>query len=347
MKEQIDSAICHLESAHARLLEEFQAVKMKLEILTHLSDGLIFITTAGRITLFNPAAAAITGYAQNEILESLYWDHFSDTLFGFSMRSALKNQTVCHRAYLTLGTSKEVEISTSNVPKKGLLLLMHDRTEQQQLEKSLHQSERLKELGEMAATLAHEIRNPLGGIEGFAQLLKRDLQRTDHQKMIQAILEGTRTLNHLVTNVLDYARPLQLHFTPTDLVTLVKETIAFASFEQPIQFHASVKNQMLSLDKDRIKLVLLNLFRNAFESGAKCVEVELTQEYLSITDNGEGIEKEHLEKIFTPFFTTKPTGTGIGLAEAAAVIQAHNGAIEVNSKKGEGTTFKIKLPRIA
>jgi signal transduction histidine kinase len=199
----------------------------------------------------------------------------------------------------------------------------------------------------MAATLAHEIRNPLGGIEGFAQLLKQDLKEPSHQQMVAAILEGSRLLNNLVTEVLSYARPMRLHFAPIDLVVLVKESLALAatSFRMPTcSFKSAFTTYPLSLDEEHIKCTLLNVLRNAAEAGGTLVNIELTAEgALIVKDNGEGIAQKDLKKIFTPFFTTKTHGTGLGLAHSLAIIKAHNGTLEVCSEVGKGTQLIIKL----
>lgn len=337
-----------LELAYSALKREFQALKASQEaslrtlelIISHLPEGLVFITQEGVVTLFNPAAQSILDLPGSPPLQTPYAQIFADTLFGFSMAQALSGKPGHKRIILTLNEEKEIEISTSHIPDLGLLLLLRDRTEIQKLEDSLAHTERLKELGEMAATLAHEIRNPLGGIEGFAELLKRDLERPDHQKMIQAILKGTQTLNHLVSNVLDYARPLKLHFTPVDLVTLVEEVIALASQDLSacLRFKTAYSSLIFSLDHGRIMLVIYNLLKNAEEAEATTIEIELTEEKsLVIKDNGRGISPKALSKIFTPFFTTKAKGTGLGLAEAQSVINAHGGTLQLFSDEGKGS----------
>lgn len=333
-----------LEQAHTDLLERFTQLRAKLDTyhqtLEHISDGLIFVTLKGEITLFNRAAAAITGEALE--LPATYWNHFSDALFGFPLGYALKNGHTPGRILLSFSNGKEVEVAPTYIPDKGLLLLLNDRTELKQLETSVQQSDRLKALGEMAATLAHEIRNPLGGIEGFASLLKRELEEPKQQEMVRAILEGSRSLNTLVTNVLDYARPLTLHFEPTDLAALIAETMALAQASGLMCSAVIEKQRTSSVDRKRLQLVLLNLVRNACEAGATHVEIILTSGgKIEVHDNGEGMSVQEQEKIFTPFFTTKTTGTGLGLAEAYNVMKAHGGSLTVESSPGHGTKMII------
>ncbi len=337
-----------LEFAYDALQRQFLTLKDTLQgslqtlekIVMHMNDGLMFVSLDGQITLFNPAAAQILEADLEAILNGRYWDHFSDTLFGFSIKKALSTLNSHQRVFLTLNNAKEIEVSTSIVPEKGLLLMISLRVEKQKLLCGQNQTERLQELGEMAATLAHEIRNPLGGIQGFAELLKRDLEASSHQNMVRAILEGTHTINRLVSDVLDYAKPLNLHFETVDLVPLIHQVISrfpTCRFTCPFETHT------LSLDQDHIRAVLFNLLRNASEAGATAIEIELSREQLSIKDNGEGISPQNLKKIFTPFFTTKTKGTGLGLAQCLAIIKGHGGLLEITSEQGIGTQIIIKL----
>ena len=349
-----------LESAYAQLEKQFYELKQKLEtshqtleqIISHMSEGLLFVTKQGVITLLNAAAAGMLACQDMHLLNTSYWEQFPDDFFGFSMRESLQTPCMHQRIFLTLNESQEIDVSTSSIPDQGILLLLSDRNEQQKLHKSLNQTERLQELGQMAATLAHEIRNPLGGIEGFAHLLKRDLEEPAHQRMLTAILEGTRTLNQLITNVLDYARPARLHFSSVDLVALIQETLDQARVarlldsETRCTFETSLTTYPLSLDRDQIKLVLLNILRNSSEAHADKISLVLDERgKLTIQDNGTGISHTSLKKIFTPFFTTKSHGSGLGLAQALAIIKAHEGSLEVSSEEGKGTQFICELRR--
>lgn len=349
--------IKNLEKAYSQLQQHFQLLKKQYEashthldhILSFMTEGFLFISKEGRIVLMNTSAADMIGICLKTSLQNLFWEQFSDDFFGFSMREALRSEGMHKRIHLTVNENKEIEISTTSVLGRGLLLFLIDRTEQQQLQYSLEHSGRLKELGEMAATLAHEIRNPLGAISGFAELLRQDLTDPNHQRMTAAILEGANTLNELVTNVLEYARPLRLHFSTQDLVGLIKESSAMISLEAKhvyLNLRFAHEAYFLTLDKGRIKLVLLNLLRNAIESGATIITIMLTKEgQLIIEDNGNGISTNNINKIFTPFFTTKAKGTGLGLAEAQSVMKGHGGEISVDSQEGTGTKFSLTFSR--
>ncbi len=354
-----------LAAAHQHLLEEFQSLKLQLYnslktlelIVAHLSEGLLFVTLEGRVSLYNPAAEKLLQLPQSQVQGNLFWDSFADDFLGFSLKASLQSNSPHHSIFLTMENFeeekpktqvKEIELSTSFVPEQGLLILLRDRSEIEHLERTLHQSTRLKELGEMAATLAHEIRNPLGGIEGFASLLKRDLKEPKLQEMTEKIIDGSKMLNKLVTQVLDYARPLSLHFSPCDFVALIKETLFLVATYPDASsclFESAHETFVLSIDRDRIQLVLFNLLKNAFEASTKKTPIHLylnEKGILSIQDQGEGIAPSHLRKLFTPFFTTKAKGTGLGLAEAYKVVQAHGGSLTVESIPGK-TTFILNL----
>lgn len=165
--------------------------------------------------------------------------------------------------------------------------------------------------------------------------------------MIHSILEGTHTLNALITQVLDYAKPMCLHFTSVNFVDVVRAACDSAQANHTrtqFRFQSALKEYVLTLDKERITLVLLNILRNASEAEASVVKVLLNETgSLSIHDNGLGISPQSLHKIFTPFFTTKAKGTGLGLAASLAVVKAHGGTLEVTSQEGKGTQFTLIL----
>ena len=245
----------------------------------------------------------------------------------------------------------------TSLPIQGLLVLLRDITKLRRLQQSAHRHDRLKELGELAAHLAHEIRNPLGGIKGFANLLQQELQeRPDLQQMASSIVQGADDLNQFVSNVLVYARPFHLHVEHLDLLPLIEELKqllqADPAWNPQIDFliECPCGNVFAPIDPHLFRTVLLNLFVNAAQAMPQggslkvSVQPEATAVTLRIVDTGVGIAPENLSKIFTPFFTTKESGNGLGLAEVHKVIQAHQGWIEVQSELGKGTIFTIKIP---
>ncbi|MBA2369015.1 MAG: PAS domain-containing protein [Candidatus Protochlamydia sp.] len=349
-------------------------------ILNHISQGIIFINLNGIVTTCNFAAEEILGLKIEKCLYHPFTDFFNDASFGFSLEEALKTKKSPPSSFVSWtslnGKSYELEIESTFVqmggdavpldhrqssisigPVQGLLLLIRNVTEVRYLQELANRNDRLKELGEMAAHLAHEIRNPLGGMKGFATLLVQDLsERPELKQMAASIVEGAETLNHLVSSILTYARPFQPHFEAVDLVAYINEIRlllqADAAWNSSFAFHLNSGGDELqvAIDPQLLKSALLNLFVNAMQampSGGTitvAIERDCNHVIITISDTGKGISTENLTKIFSPFFTTKETGTGLGLSEVQKVIHAHLGTIIVHSELGKGSVFTIKLP---
>lgn len=346
-------------------------------ILDNISQGIIFIDFQGIVTTYNHAAESILNLPPAEVIATSFWKSFDDRAFGFSMKEALHSKrapTLSSIAYKHPQASyRDLEISTTfalnnnnhetTLPKppastQGLILMIRDITEVRHLQMIANRADRLKELGEMAAQVAHEIRNPLGGIKGFAALLSRDLaDRPKLQEMASYIIEGTDDLNKLVNQVLQFARPVHPHYESIELISWLEELRehvladpAVKAQEIVITLTHQASKIPIHLDAALFKSALLNLIVNAIQSmsagGIVTLNIETTESTATITvsDTGVGIPKEHLAKIYSPFFTTKAVGTGLGLAEVQKVIQAHGGTIEVASEVGKGTSFTLSIP---
>lgn len=340
------------------LRKEFRRSHETLEqIVLHLIEGVLFISKEGIITLFNPAAEKMLGMARGEVLGLPFESCFKDRLLGFSMQEALAREEGGKLACLALTTKErplDVEVFSSWIPEKGIICFLRDVTKLRQLEAMVARSERLKELGTMAAALAHEIRNPLGGIQGFASLLYQDLKDDPKRReMLTAILEGTQTLSRLVTSVLHYARPIELHVATTDLQTTVEEACRLLgpTPQRSLRVEAPLKPLWVLIDAPLVKLALLNLVQNGLqvtpEGGELLLQIHAENRWgcVKISDQGPGIPPAHREKIFTPFFTTKAEGTGLGLSEADRIVQAHGGTITVESSHA-GSIFTLKVPQV-
>ena len=233
------------------------------------------------------------------------------------------------------------------------------QTEQlKKMQEEVNQSRVLSALGEMAATVAHEIRNPLGGIGGYASLLARSIPPEDpKRKYVDKIIGGISSLNKIVGNLLAYTRKTNLQKQNTDLVNWAEAILAHAEIEiekekKQLSIERNFPSEPLNaeIDAERLQQVMLNLLMNAIQAmeteGKISVGIGLKEKFAEITiaDTGNGIEPEHLKNIFTPFFTTKEQGTGLGLAIVKKIIDLHEGEITVESTAGKGTSFCIKIP---
>lgn len=359
-----------LEKTHLVLKEKIAELSRTTEylnnVLKNIAQGILFIDLEGYILTCNEAACKILNVCEQELLSRKYSLFFKDDFLGFSLKDALDFGLSQRLSYVTLDLKqqdkKEIEVSTSFVfegPKegRGMVILLRDITETQQLQLIANRNDRMKELGEMAASVAHEIRNPLGGIRGYATLLYRDLAESKNlQEMASYIIDGTKTLDRLVSNVLQYARPIQIQTKSIDLAMFMRKLTKFIQVDPAyprnvdVQLHISEEPLITPIDTDALRSALLNLFMNAFhameEGGTVMITLMKNNQYalITISDTGRGIEQQDLDQIFSPFFTTKKKGNGLGLSETQKIIQAHLGSIEVRSQKDRGTTFSISLP---
>lgn len=368
---------CQLKSVNLELEETNKQLQNKVSelddvtnylqnILNNISQGMLFVNNDGLITTYNGAAERFLKKPSGLVLFRSYWDSFADDIFGFSMRQMLQERRQQEHSVITISyhdtEDRILEIDTTFIDRgtlthRGVIILLRDVTKLRQLQRLANRNNRMKELGEMASSVAHEIRNPLAGIEGYASLLNRDLEDQPHLKeMSQAIIKGSQTINKLVTNVLHYARPLKLNLQRTNMNDLIEETVNLAKVGIKIPTDITINTQLMSkslyvyLDREIISSALFNLISNAVQAITEKGSLTITlneidnSAVIEIIDTGKGIDKKNLEKIFSPFFTTKVDGTGIGLAEVHKALLAHGGSVEVSSELDRGATFTLKLP---
>ncbi len=223
--------------------------------------------------------------------------------------------------------------------------------------RAMERTRRLSAMGEMAAKIAHEIRNPLASIAIFASLLERELAGEPEKKRFAAhITKGVKTLDNVVSNMLLFTGSPQAHSKPVDIRETIEDAIVLtrghekkgvgiiASYEGPTA---------ISGDQGLLRQLFLNLFLNSLdaldEGGLLTVRTFVSNPPdgflgIEVKDNGSGIPREHIDRVFDPFFSTKEQGTGLGLAIVSSVVSAHKGLIDVKSEAGVGTTFLISLP---
>jgi signal transduction histidine kinase len=236
------------------------------------------------------------------------------------------------------------------------------------MEQEMMRVKTLAALGEMAAVVAHEVKNPLGGIRGFAELLDRDLTPGDPRKrLVKKIMEGVETLDRIVLSLLDYTKPIKLNPHRVEMEKFIDEVINFFEMDNSrkktgirIKKEYPPDEIRFYVDKEQFRQVLLNLLHNAVQAmpqGGEITvalnrEAESSDLYpnrknmlvLDVSDMGMGMSKTTQEKLFTPFFTTKEQGTGLGLSTVKKIVEAHQGDIRVKSEPGKGTSVRIRLP---
>lgn len=377
-----------------RKIIELKKLKMYLKnTLDSMMNGLVVIDLEGRITIFNKAAEDITGYRAKDVLGKNYREVFekeNPELTCILQKSFEKEYSVIgEKSFVFKGKKVFIEIFVNLLlnqerKKEGFVVVFRDVSMLRHLQEEMRRKEKLAALGQMAATIAHEIRNPLSGIEGFAFLLRENIKVDETKRVwIENIIKGARDLNVLVTELLDFSRPLKIRFQRIIMEEIIEDALSF--IKRKIQSEGNkicVKKEFFSNnvetmgDPHLLKRVFLNIAINALEAMGSKGELtvrlrkktfpsrnyhqmiiessdgEYTVAGLSgeavveFIDTGCGIESENLEKIFLPFYTTKPRGAGLGLAVVQQIIQEHRGNIRVESQKGKGSTFILTLPLI-
>ena len=234
------------------------------------------------------------------------------------------------------------------------------RHELEQKNEQLERKHRLAALGEMAAGIAHEIRNPLGGIQLYASLLENDLSdQEDQLKVVRKISKGVKSLDMIVNDILAFTQDQNCKKTEVHLLGLVSEVIDYvqphiAGSQIEIDRRQVNRELICQVDIDMMRRVLLNLLLNAIDVLANQGKITISagtedvkssvKVWINIADNGPGIAAEDMNKLFNPFFTTKGAGTGLGLTIAHRLVECHGGQISVTNNKEGGATFSILLP---
>ncbi len=237
----------------------------------------------------------------------------------------------------------------------GFVYVMDDITRLKRLENERLRNEKLQLMGEMAANIAHEVRNPLGSIELYASLLSRDLEKDAEKKRLAvSIIKGVRTINAVISNTLLFAKEIKVNPSKYVLSDIVDEVVLYLQHiirEKKVRFVNRLdENHTILCDADMYKQVVMNLIGNSVDAVKEGGLIEATSSMngettsLSITDNGSGIDKDMLSRLFMPFQTTKAKGTGLGLSIAYKIIKAHGGDISAESNGKDYTRFTITVP---
>ena len=238
----------------------------------------------------------------------------------------------------------------------GRILLIRDVTDIRQMENEVVKSRHLSSIGSLAAGVAHEIRNPLSSIKGFAVYFKEKLSgNKEDEQTADVMIAETERLNRVISQLIEFAKPLELKKEKVQFVELVHHTIKLIAADAQknkisVEIDAAAEMPAVEVDPDKIKQVLLNIFLNclaALNEGGK-ITIELLPGVDNLTviisDNGAGIEKSDLPRIYDPYFTSKPAGTGLGLAIVQKIMEAHGGRINVESLVEKGTKVSLYFP---
>jgi two-component system sensor histidine kinase AtoS len=357
-----------LEALHRAERERAQQTERLSEAVTrNMPAGLLLLNSAGLITSANPAAELALG------VKSLVYRRYSEVLGAGSRLTELLAGCLEHGRtfrreeveYLTpsrelrqLGvTISPILNSTNDVT--GAICLLSDLTELAALQKQIHMKENLAALGELSAGIAHEFKNALATISGYAQMIRSEAQPgTELREHGELILHQTRAVTHVITEFLKFARPLQLADEQVALRPMIERIRAEVGEVLPgVPITAVGEFADVSGDDALLRQAILNLARNAAEAAAENPgggrviirgEIDtsgmLHGQRISIVDNGPGIPPEAITKIFMPFYTTKINGTGLGLAVVQKIVVQHGGTIEARNQPEGGAEFIVWLP---
>jgi two-component system, sporulation sensor kinase A len=364
-------AICHDLSALRTLESEIQQKDQFFgAILKNSGDAILTLDPDGRITSWNKGAEDIFGYSEEEMLgQSL------DVVLPIQLKEQRELEKIAEltrtqghlRSYQTQRLTKDgrlidvvftrAAICDAQGNLVGYSSIVRDITDEKLIARHMIQMEKLSAIGELAAGLAHEIKNPLAGIKGAIEII-RDGMPSDHphRGVLGEVLSEVARIDRTVIDLLSYSKPRSPDFQRVALPVLAQNAIAF------VQKMADSKQIRLSLetepevpplmgDENALKQLFLNLLLNAIEAvpkeGAIQIQIKTLGEtaiQIEVIDNGPGIPLEKQSRIFAPFYTTKKTGTGLGLATCRRIATDHGGEIHVESREGKGANFVISLP---
>jgi PAS domain S-box-containing protein len=356
-----------LERLHKAERERAEnTARLSEEVTRNMPAGLIVVGANGLISGTNPAAEQALG------IKGLVFRRFSEalgessTLTGLIQRclaegKIFRREQAAHIA--PDGTHRQLGVTISPIRRgeqkaTGAVCLLSDLTELASLQKQMQLRENLAALGELSAGIAHEFKNALATISGYAQMIQSEPNAADTPENAGKILDQTRSITHVVTEFLRYARPLEISEEPVALQPLLDRVVCEIKELQPrVQITIDGDFAQIAGDEGLLRQAFLNLARNAAEAAANqaaaplvilrgqtALSADENFQRLHVLDNGPGISADALPKLFRPFFTTKVNGTGLGLAVVQKILLQHGGRVEALNRPEGGAEFIVTLP---
>jgi len=359
------------ECLNNKVLELDNQTRFVKSILESMHSGVVAVDNDGKIMTFNNVAEHTLNVFAGDVLgrdirSALGHIGGFDDLLLESMSKNNRINNIKRIIEIEEGETRNIESSISilkdeNGTITGAVEIFHDLSEICELKGRLSSAHDLVSVGTMAASIAHEIRNPLNGIEGFASLLERELEG-DSLRLIKHIIKGTKNINKIVTDLLFLARPIKLNLRRDELPRIIDKALLFVEQElghkgsRDIQIEKDYDSceDIILCDTDRLQQAFLNILLNAIQSMPEGGKIKIftrkstTKDIpiiqIGFVDTGDGINDGTIKKVFEPFFTTKDDGTGLGLAIVRKIIELHEGRINIFSGPEKGTTIMVSLP---
>ncbi len=363
---EVDQSMEHLEELVEERTREISESERRFKELAELSPGIVFETSGnGNFTFMNRFGFSSTGYTREDIDRSLNMlqihapedrdkirEHLQHVMGGIELDP--HEHTMMRKDCTTF----PVIMHSAPLIREGKIIgirgIAIDITERKRIENELIKSQRLATIGETAAMVGHDLRNPLQGIMSATGVLKKKLESTSDTRTKQMLLnieKGIEYSNKIISDLLDYARETHLEIKESDPKSLIAEALEMVRAPANVRVVNSTENiPKIMVDKDKIKRVFVNVIGNAFEAmpegGTLTIANRQFNDNVEITfsDTGVGMAKETIEQIWNPLFTTKSKGIGLGLPICKRIVEAHKGVISVESTSEKGSIFIIRIP---
>jgi len=383
LKRRVEDIDAELEAKNEELQQANDTLKKKMaeldevrqylaNVLESMNSGVLTVGPDGRITMINPTASSwLQGQQesfQGKMVTELFPTHVAPCVLN-SLKGGERFFDVQEVVVALDGTERFIRTNAAPLcsaggERIGALMIFNDITQLRLLQEKARRQDRLTALGELAAGVAHEMRNPLTTIRGYIQILPTEIGDPEfQQEFLTEVLKEIDRVTALTDNLLDFSKPISANVQSTIIDDVVGEVVGQV-IEQAQQKDVKIATQLYSddarvlADRNRVKQVILNLLLNAFDAVSQGGSVRITSGReagagspdgspyysLCVQDDGKGIPESLLTRLFDPFFTTKEKGTGLGLSLSNRIVQEHGGLIQVSSQVGAGTRFTVLLP---
>ncbi|MCP4722005.1 MAG: PAS domain-containing protein, partial [Desulfobacteraceae bacterium] len=345
--------------------QAYRSAKASLTSVKAFSDNVVQNMPAGLVTIDQDHKITSMNRAAEEILGQVPEKPFPRMILQMIKLTSEIGTPVSREITLLKGTPHELPLDMTASPildnekvVLGFLFLFRDLTQLKELKKKVETTRHLAAIGKLAGGVAHEIRNPLSSIKGFATYFgKRYENNSEDRETAEIMVQEVERINRSITQLLEFAKPMAVEYRTVALESLISHSLKLVRRDldkKSIDVVVNIRTdrETFLTDPDRINQILLNLYMNAInamEEGGK-LRVDLlnltddTGIEIHVTDNGCGIDKKYLDDVFDPYFTTRPDGTGLGLSIVHRIVENLKGGIRVESDKENGTRFMIRLP---